>query len=261
MSPLLCAAAVAVAIVVSGPPTAHRRLAQTAGTPPRPGAAVALAVGVMAVVVLAPVAPVLTGGAAAAGAVAWRVRLMRVAARQRTAAAAATIEVTVALAAELRAGRTTAQALGAVADVAGPLAPTLRRACTAAELGGDAAAALRDAASLPGCERLSWVAAAWAVADAAGGRVALALERIAEAMDRDDEVRQELDAALAAPRATMTLLAGLPVLGVLLGQAMGARPMHFLAGRPLGWGLVALAAALDTCGVLVTRTIVRRALR
>ena len=80
-------------------------------------------------------------------------------------------------------------------------------------------------------------------------------------MDDDDELRRELDAAMAGPRATMVMLGGLPLLGLGLGQAVGARPIHLLLHRPLGWGLLAGAVVLDGLGILTTRAIARAALR
>jgi tight adherence protein B len=173
----------------------------------------------------------------------------------------ATAEVTVAIAAELRAGRTPAEALAAVASLPGPLQAALRAACAAVEVGADPAAELRRAGLLPGADRLRHVAAAWSVAETVGGRVAVVLERLGESMDSEDALRRELDAELAGPRATMVLLAALPVLGLAMGQAIGARPFTLLLHRPLGWGLVATAVVLDALGVVATRAIVRAALR
>jgi tight adherence protein B len=59
----------------------------------------------------------------------------------------------------------------------------------------------------------------------------------------------------------MALLAALPLLGLALGQSVGARPLDLLLHRPLGWGLLAAAATLDAVGVVVTRAIAVRALR
>jgi tight adherence protein B len=189
------------------------------------------------------------------------VRRALTAGRTRQECSAATVEVTFALAGELRAGRTPSQALAAVAGVAGPVRPALEAAHRAVAVGANAADELARAARLPGAERLRYVAAAWAVADSAGGRVAVVLERLSDAMDSEEELRRELDAAMAGPRATMFLLASLPLLGLVLGQTVGAHPLHLLLHRPLGWGLLAAAAVLDAVGVLVTRTIARAALR
>jgi tight adherence protein B len=211
--------------------------------------------------VAARVPPVVAAGLAVAALLVRRIAWSRRAARARQEATAATVEITFALAGELRAGRTPSQALAAVAGLAGPLRPALEAAHAAVTVGSDAADELARAAVLPGAERLRLVAAAWAVAESAGGRVAVVLERLSEAMDDDEELRQELDAAMAGPRATMAVLAGLPVLGLALGQAVGAAPLHLLLHRPLGWALLVAAVLLDGLGVVVTRAIARRALR
>jgi tight adherence protein B len=128
-------------------------------------------------------------------------------------------------------------------------------------VGGSAASELDAAGRLPGAERLVSVAAAWRVTETAGGRVALVLERLGEAMDRDDELQREMAAALAAPKATVVLLAGLPVFGLFLGQAMGANVLHLLLYRPLGWALLLGAVVLDVLGIVATRRISRWALQ
>jgi tight adherence protein B len=190
-----------------------------------------------------------------------KVRASRRAAAAREAAVQATVEVTVGLAAELRAGRTPVQALAAVAPWSGPLEPALSSAATAVAAGASASDGLLLAAAVPGAGGLRQVAAAWRVTESTGGRLAGVLDRLAEALDGELELRQELDSALAGPRATVVLLAGLPVMGLALGQAVGARPLHLLLYRPLGWGLLAGAAVLDAAGVVVMTRITRWATR
>lgn len=171
------------------------------------------------------------------------------------------IEVVFALAAELRAGRPPGRALALVADTAPLLRASLAEAAAAVEAGATPADELRRVGGAPGCHGLLGVAAAWAVTESAGGAVADVLDRLGEVLEADRQARASLDAALAAPRATMALLAGLPVLGVLLGQALGARPLHLFVHRPVGWALLAAGVALDAIGVAWTRLLVRRALR
>jgi tight adherence protein B len=265
----LAGVTIGAAVAVSGRPSPGVRLAALRGEPVAADASPAVPVGLglvaatvagSALVVLRiPVVVIAAAGAAVAAG--FRIRRSRRAARDREARRAATVEITVALAAELRAGRTPAQALTAVADVAGPLRPAVTAAAAAVEVGADAASELRVAADEPGAERLIGVAAAWAVSESAGGRIAVVLERLGESMDNDDELRLELDAAMSAPRATMLLLGGLPVFGVLLGQGIGAHPLDLLLHHPLGWGLLASACVLDAIGVLVTRAIARRAVQ
>jgi tight adherence protein B len=261
----LAALSLAAAIAMSGRRRPAERLSSRPDETAQPTVSrgalwlAAALVGSAIVALRAPPVPLLI--AAVAGVLAVRVRRSVAAAKAREERAAATVEITFALAGELRAGRTPAQALAAVAGLAGPLQPALEAACAAVAVGADPAAELERAAHLPGAERLRYVAAAWVVAASAGGRVAVVLERLSEAMDSDDELRQELESAMAGPRATMVLLAGLPVLGLLLGQSVGAHPVGFLIHRPLGWGLLSAAALLDGLGVLATRAIARRAMR
>lgn len=189
--------------------------------------------------------------------VAARVRRRRLIAGRQAEA----IEVVFALAAELRAGRPPGRALALVADTAPLLHESFVQAALAVEAGAPPSGELRRIGGLPGCDGLHGVAAAWAVTESAGGAVAEVLDRLGEVLEADRQSRAALDAALAAPRATMALLAGLPVLGVVLGQSLGARPVHLLTHRPLGWMLLTVGITLDLLGVTWTRLLVRRALR
>jgi tight adherence protein B len=171
------------------------------------------------------------------------------------------IEVVFALAAELRAGRPPGRALALVADTAPLLRAPLAEAAAAVGAGASPAGELRRVGVIPGCAGLLSVAAAWAVTESAGGAVAEVLDRLGDVLEADRQARAALDAALAAPRATMALLAALPVLGVVLGQSLGARPLHVFVHRPLGWALLAVGVTLDLVGVAWTRLLVSRALR
>jgi tight adherence protein B len=190
-----------------------------------------------------------------------RVGSARRSARHREAVARAVVEVTAGLAAEVRTGRSPAQALAAIAPWSGPLQPALSSAAAAVAAGLPAADALRLAAAAPGAESLRQVAAAWRVTAATGGRLAAVLDRLTDSLDAERELREELDSALAGPRATVVLLAGLPLMGLALGQAVGAHPLRLLLYRPFGWALLTAAALLDTAGVVVMARITRWATR
>jgi tight adherence protein B len=236
-----------------GGPPADQRVARTVVIP------LALGLVAVALAVRVPVAVVVI--ACGSSGVAWRGWRRRTLSQERTARRVAIVEVTFALAGELRAGRTPTQALASVARWAGPLRPVLEAAAAADAVGGDGAEELAHGAELAGAERLRYVAAAWSAAGSVGARVAVVLERLSEAMDSDADIRRELDAALAGPRATAGLLTALPLLGLALGQAVGANPLDLLLHRPLGWGLLAAATCLDAVGVVLTRGVVRAALR
>lgn len=181
--------------------------------------------------------------------------------RDRSRREAEVVEVVFALAAELRAGRTPGRALELVSASSALLRVPLAHAAVAVEAGARPGDELERVAALPGCGGLRAAAAAWTVTESAGGAVAVVLDRLGEVLESERQARDALDAALAGPRATMLLLAGLPLLGLFLGQSLGAHPIALLVHRPIGWALLAVGALLDAIGVAWTRLLVRRALR
>ncbi len=205
-----------------------------------------------------------TALAVAAGVVvAWAAARAR--ARQaESATRTAVVELLRAVAGELRSGRPAAAAFAAAAESAQPalraaMAPLAQvAACGDA---GELAAALRTAASSGrGLEGLSRFAACWQVAGASGGSLAPAIDRVADALHDEVDFAQSLAASLAAPRATVRLLAALPIAGLGLGGVFGARPLAFLLGSPVGLCLLVMAAGLDAAGVVWGNRIAHRAL-
>jgi tight adherence protein B len=153
---------------------------------------------------------------------------------------------------ELRVGSHPVQAFRVAADeTVGAVNVSLRAVAARARLGADVAAGLRAAArssALP----THWdrLAVCWQLANDHG----LAITTLMRAAQRDIAERQRFSArvtsAMAGARATATILAGLPLLGVLLGQLIGARPLDFLLnGRAGGWLLV-VGLALACGGLL-----------
>jgi tight adherence protein B len=202
------------------------------------------------------------GGAVAGGILAATVRgLRRVAVTERAtdAATAGLAETLAAFAAELRTGAAPAQAGRAAGGDAHPLAA---RAMTLVEatdrLGGDVPAALRSAARREPVagEHLERLAAAWALADQHG--IALAGPVAATAADLRARARVAggLRAQLAGPRATAAVLAGLPVLGIGLGEGMGAHPWAVLSGSALGQVLLVVGVGFVCAGLAWTARIV-----
>ena len=186
---------------------------------------------------------------------AWRDRLARrwrpgaAAARRRAAA----VEVADAFAAELRAGRAVREAL--VRAAGGHQPPPCPAAVAACGLGGDVVSALRLDAAGSGVALWSGVAACWSVGESSGAGLAAALERVVAGARADEEVRREVEAALAAPRATAKVLAVLRLFGVAFGTALGADPVGWLLGSPVGWVVLAAGLGLALGGVAWTRRI------
>jgi tight adherence protein B len=177
----------------------------------------------------------------------------------RAALDRAVAELAFALAAELRAGAPPGAALEHAAAAVGPLAAAVAAAGRAVARGAPLSSELGMVADAYRSERLRGLAAAWSAAAEAGGRSAGVLERLGAGYDAHDEASQELAALVAGPRATMALLAGLPAAGLALGQSIGARPVHLLLHRPLGWALLGSAAVLDGAGLAWARRITARA--
>ncbi|HWS91974.1 MAG TPA: type II secretion system F family protein [Mycobacterium sp.] len=153
---------------------------------------------------------------------------------------------------ELRVGAHPVRAFCVAADeTVGAVAVSLGAVAARARLGADVAAGLRAAArssALPA----HWdrVAVCWQLASDHG----LGIATLMRAAQRDITERQRFSArvssSMAGARATAAILAGLPALGVLLGQLIGARPLSFLlSGHAGGWLLV--VGSTLTCGGLL----------
>jgi tight adherence protein B len=213
----------------------------------------------LAVVGLLPTIVILGGGAAVALAIRRRGRSRHVNETQ-----AAVVDLCRATAAELRAGHASAQAFAAAVQAApSRLGAHLQSAVVIAHRGdiGDLADAVTLASVAPGCTGLRRIAACWRVAAASGASLAPAIDRVADALQDEIDVVRDVTSSLAGPRATVHLLAGLPVLGLILGTAIGARPIDFLLGSGPGFGCLIAAAALDACGVAWAQRIASRAAR
>jgi len=227
-----------------------------AGDPALVRACCAVPLGALAGWLLSSPVP-LIGGAVAVPPLRRLLRGRRAAAR-RERARHAVGELCAAVAGELRAGATPEQALlmALPADEEDRFPEDLRSGrrelVAAAGYGGDVPTALRRLAQVPGGEGAAAVAACWELAEQRGTGLAAGLDRIAESLRAERALRESLRAELAAPRSTAALLAGLPVFGVGLGSALGARPFRFLLHTGPGLGCLVAGAALEWAGLAWT---------
>ena len=189
----------------------------------------AAAVGAASLAGGAPLLPALAGSVA--GGAAGLLVSRAAARRQRRRQHAAAVEFVAALAADIRAGQQPSDALAS--------------ATTVADLDPRFLASAIDAV--------------WAVSARSGAPVATVLDRMEQDLRARIRQRREVAAQLAGARATAALLAFLPVLGIGLGTAMGARPLQVLFGAPAGQVSLVVGVGLDAVGVLWTAGIVRRA--
>jgi tight adherence protein B len=162
---------------------------------------------------------------------------------------------------ELRIGAHPAQAFAVAADeTAGPVAQSCRAVAARARLGADVTAGLSgvaEASALPA--QWNRLAVCWQLASQHG----LAMSTLMRAAQHDIAERQrfsgQVTSAMAGARATAAILAGLPVLSVVLGQLIGAEPVAFLlAGHAGGWLLV-VGVTLVCSGLLWSDRITDRA--
>ncbi|OZF33752.1 type II secretion system F family protein [Rhodococcus sp. 14-2483-1-2] len=253
----MTAALMALAVAVTLWPSSFRRLpreARTASSAPRwmvPACCALLAAG--AVWWFGGIWAV--SAAAVAGSTGWR-RYRRRLERDRRAEElnwlATGVEVVIG---ELRVGSHPATASAVAADECCGIASTaLRGAASRSRLGGRAADGIAASDSLLDAE-LGRLAAAWRVADEHGLALAELLDAVREDMLGRRRFRERTDASLAGARATALVLAGLPILGVALGQLMGADPLQILLGGGLGGMLLLIGTALGCAGLLWTDAI------
>lgn len=170
---------------------------------------------------------------------------------------AADCDTLLALAAELRAGHDLAAVLRATAETgSSELCQALGRAGHAITMGEHPADAIERATAsalgrqLAGVIRLS-----------ATHGIALAEAVDVLAGDASDALRQHRDLAglLAGPRATATLLAVLPVFGIVMGETIGAHPIQTLLYTGAGALVMLVGVALAAAGVLWTQALVAKA--
>ncbi len=258
-------AALALSLALLVFPSSPRRRLGAAGPAGRrvaigpQGAAGMAAAAVLVAAVLLPLTTVLAlaAVAATAGLRHRRRRRIRLAADEgRTLEAALDV-----LVGELRVGSHPVRAFGVAAgESVGAVAMSLGAVAARAKLGADVTAGLRAAAqssALPA----QWdrLAVCWQLASDHG----LAIATLMRTAQRDIAERQRFSArvasGMAGARATAAILAGLPVLGVLLGQLIGARPLSFLLSGHAGGWLLVVGATLACAGLLWSDRITERA--
>ncbi|MFI8069782.1 type II secretion system F family protein [Streptomyces sp. NPDC086033] len=203
-----------------------------------------------------------------------RVRLARAERRVRERRADEVIALCATVAGEVRAGRQPGEALvravrdfeGAEVGGSGPgepefggLGETQAAVLAAARFGGDVPGALAAAARRPGAEGLLGLAACWRVAVDQGAGLAAGLDRLEGALRADRDQRADLRAQLAGARSTAWMLAALPVLGLGLGAALGADPLHVLLHTGSGLGCLLVGGLLEGVGMWWATRIVRGA--
>jgi tight adherence protein B len=216
---------------------------------------------VTAVTGIALVAP--ASAAVAAGVVCGTVALRRDRAMRRTRGAAESAALQGALdvlAGELRAGAHPVVAFETAAgEVSADVASSLRAVAARARLGVDVAAGLRAAAvrsTVPG--HWTRLAVCWELAHRHGLAIATLMRTAHREFVERERFESRFTAAMAGARTTALVLAGLPVLGIGLGQLVDADPVRFLLSGGLGGVLLVIGTFLACGGLLWSDRITNR---
>lgn len=228
-------------------PGALRTARAAAGSP---ATAIVLATAVLVVAVTACGGAALGLAAAVASATGGRLGLQAMRARVRDRSRGALLAAVRLMAAELEAGSSPATALEAAAALTPEHSDALQSAAARSRAGDDP--------QLPGAE-LVGLAHAWRLSASTGVPLAQVCARVAADLAAQVEQRRAVTAALAGARSSAALLAGLPIVGLLLGTAMQAQPVHVLLATPAGRSVCLAGVCLDAAGLLWTHWLTARA--
>jgi tight adherence protein B len=250
----MSAAALALALaVLVAPADPRRRLIALHRPPTRPPRVL---VSVMTAVVLAVAATLLPLPVVIAVSLVVATVLLRRRGRRRDqqrCAEAVTLQGALeVLVGELRVGAHPVAAFDVAArEAGGPVGAALHEVASRARLGADVPDGLRSAAirsALPAYwER---IAICWELAQSHG----LAIGALMRTAQLDIAARQRyssrVKAGMSGARTTASVLAGLPALGVGLGQLIGAQPLAFLLSGGAGGWLLVIGLTLACVGLL-----------
>ncbi|WP_433758294.1 type II secretion system F family protein [Nocardia sp. CA-135398] len=252
----------AIGILLVPPPSSRRRFVRLFTVPDNArklgrGSAFRVGLGVVIVGASAVGIGLLVAAVLVGGTVGIRVRRAS-RERRRSAECAYLLDALEAVIGELRVGaHPSAAAEIAAQESRGEAGRAFAVSAARSRLGGSGADGLRDPDSIVDAE-LARIADAWQVAELHG--LALAELLAAARMDLLGRIRfrTRTTAALAGARASAAVLAVLPLLGIGLGQLMGAAPLHVLLSPGAGTVLLPLGAALACIGLLWTDAITRK---
>lgn len=108
---------------------------------------------------------------------------------------------------------------------------------------------------------LAPLALAVAIFEFAGAGVGSVIENLTSDVLQSRNEQAEIQAELAASKATIAVLAGLPILGIVMGGIMGANPIGWLIANRFGYLCLGLAALLELAGLVWIRRLIAKATR
>jgi tight adherence protein B len=256
-------AALALALALLVFPAGSRRRLETLGLVASAHRRLPVLPCVVAAVALAVVLPV---GVVAAGSIVgvtlW-IRMRRhVRLKRRGAESAALQGALDILVGELRVGAQPVAALEvAASEVDGRVAESLWVVAARARLGADVAAGLRGVATRSSMPAY-WgrLAVCWQLAHDHGLSIGTLMQTAQRDIVERERFSARVDAGMTGARTTAAVLAGLPVLGVGLGELIGAKPASLLLSSGVGGWLLVIGVTLACSGLLWSDRITARVL-
>lgn len=233
------ALATAAAALVTWPTamTAGTRLANLTPKIPRPRKRPRRLLAAVLVLLVPFLGPAVSIAAVLVGLAYWTHRRTSTRTKAKVAAVQAMAEALRTTIAELRTGAPPTFAAECAAEDAPPeTAQVMQTLATSARFGGEFAAP-------------HGVAKAWSLSRRHGLPLVDLLDAVRRDLAAGARFITRAEATMAGPRASALVLAGLPGLGVLLGEGIGAAPLHVLTGTVAGQVLLVAGAALILAGV------------
>lgn len=143
----------------------------------------------------------------------------------------------------------------------GPLQPLFDDLVDAAERGESVGAVWMRYADEHESADLRFVGQAWALSEETGAPLASALQTAEQVLRGRQRSRQRLATAVAGPRASMAVLALLPLCGPLVGLAFGVSPRALYLSSVAGMASVVMGVVLGVLAWWWSRRIIAGAIR
>ena len=150
----------------------------------------------------------------------------------------------------------------AASDAHAETAVVMRAVAAAARLDSDVALVVDTARSPALATALGRMATAWRLAQRHGLPLADVLDAVRRDLEQRARFTRQVLARMTGPKSSAIVLSLLPLLGIALGEAMGASPLRVLTGTGLGQVLLVVGVILLCTGVAwsgrITNGVVRR---
>jgi tight adherence protein B len=256
----LSALALAIALLVSPLPARHTMMVYRRSTAVPSRILVTAAVAITAVVTAAVAAPGV-GLAVGLMALTFEMRRRRGSRRRRRDMEATALQGALdVLVGELRVGAHPVAAFAVAArEVDEVVASSLRIIAARARIGADVSSGMREIArrsTLP--SHWESLAVCWRLAHTHGLAIGTLMKTAHSGIVERERFSARVHAGMAGARATAGVLAGLPVIGVGLGQLIGASPLQFLLRGGAGGWLLTIGVGLACAGLLWSDRIIDR---